>query len=83
MDKIFPFPNLYEQNAYVAMTRSEKEIIEAIKEHFSFEDEIEQSDGFTVNENTAIEIFNSSFRFDKEEQKYVVSPLFREVPPQI
>ena len=83
MDKICPFTIPYEQNAYIAMTQSEKEIVEAIKEHFSFEDETDQNGGFTVNENKAIEMFNSSCRFDKREKKYVVSPLFRESPPQI
>ena len=65
------------------MTQSEKEIVEAIKENFSFEDETEQSCGLTVNENKAIKMFNSTCRFDKEEQKYIVSPLFRDVPPRI
>lgn len=37
MDKICPFPNSNEQNAYIAMIQSEKEIVEAIIEHSSFE----------------------------------------------
>ena len=48
------------------MIKSEKENIEAIKEHFSFEDETEQNGGFTVNENKAIEMFNYSCRIDKK-----------------
>ena len=77
MDKICPFPNSNEQNAYIAMIQSEKEIVEAIIEHSSFEQEIEQSGGLTVNEIKEIEMFNFSCRLDKDEQKYVVSPLFR------
>ena len=72
-----------EQNVYIAMTQSAKEIVEAIKEHFPFEDETEQKGGLTVNENKAIEMLKSFGRFDKNEQKYVVSPLFHELPPHI
>ena len=42
------------------MTQSEKEIVEAIKEYSSFEDDTEQTCGFTVNENKAIQMFNLS-----------------------
>ena len=76
IERICPLQNPFEQNAYVAMTQSEKETVEAIKEHFSFEDDTEQSSGFAVNENKAIEIFSSSCRFDKDEQKYVVKFIY-------
>ena len=75
MDKMCPFTIPYEQIAYIAMTQSEKEIVEAIKEHFSFEDETDQNGGFTVKENKAIEMFNSSCRFDKEEKKICCEPI--------
>ena len=51
------------------MNQPEKDVVEAIKDHFSFDDETEQNGGFTVNENKAIEMFYSSNRFNKKEQK--------------
>ena len=77
MHNISPFPNSYEQNACIAKNQSEKKIVEAIKEHLSFEVETEQSGGFTVNENKAIKMFNYSCTLGKKKQKYVVSPLLK------